>query len=353
MQSWEQDTAPIRPGEELDTARLSGYLSGKLAGARDGIRVEQFPGGHSNLTYLVEAGGVEYVLRRAPLGPVAPKAHDMAREYRILHAVSPHFRPAPKPFLLCEDPAVIGAVFFIMERRRGVVLRTEIPEPWASDARLPELVSKAFLDCLVEMHSVDIGRHGLDSLGKPPGFVERQVRGWTERWYRAKTEDLPEMDRVIAYLTGHLPPDGPPTIVHNDFKLDNLMLDPANPARVEAVLDWEMTTVGDPMVDLGLTLCYWDPPDKEVREGPVPCLTQGPGWLTKQELANEYARRTGRDMSALAYHEILGVFKLAVIVQQIYHRWWKGQTRDERFSRFHLRVKSLVEAAAARLEAAV
>jgi len=353
VQSWEQDTAPIRPGEELDTARLSGYLSGKLAGARDGIRVEQFPGGHSNLTYLVEAGGVEYVLRRAPLGPVAPKAHDMAREYRILHAVSPHFRPAPKPFLLCEDPAVIGAVFFIMERRRGVVLRTEIPEPWASDARLPELVSKAFLDCLVEMHSVDIGRHGLDSLGKPPGFVERQVRGWTERWYRAKTEDLPEMDRVIAYLTGHLPPDGPPTIVHNDFKLDNLMLDPANPARVEAVLDWEMTTVGDPMVDLGLTLCYWDPPDKEVREGPVPCLTQGPGWLTKQELANEYARRTGRDMSALAYHEILGVFKLAVIVQQIYYRWWKGQTRDERFSRFHLRVKSLVEAAAARLEAAV
>jgi aminoglycoside phosphotransferase (APT) family kinase protein len=346
-----KDTAPIRPGEELDVARLCAYLDGKLDGASGGIRVEQFPGGHSNLTYLVEAGGVEYVLRRAPLGPVAPKAHDMAREYRILSAISPHFRPAPKPFLLCEDPEVIGAVFFIMERRRGVVLRTEILAPWAGNTGLPALISQAFLDCLVEMHSVDIVRHGLDSLGKPLGFIERQVRGWTERWYRSKTEEIPEMDRVIAFLTSNLPPDGPPTIVHNDFKLDNLMLDPANPARVEAVLDWEMATVGDPLVDLGLTLCYWDPPDREVREGPVPCLTQGPGWLTKQQLAEEYARRTGRDMSALAYHEILGIFKLAVIVQQIYYRWWKGQTKDERFARFHLRVKSLVEAAAARLEA--
>ncbi|MBI3680480.1 MAG: phosphotransferase family protein [Acidobacteria bacterium] len=348
----EKDTAPVRQGEELDRARLEEYLSDKVGGTAGGIAIEQFPGGHSNLTYLITAGGREYVLRRAPLGPVAPKAHDMAREFGILRAVHPHFPPAPKPFLLCEDTTILGAVFYLMERRRGVVLRSEIPVQWNSIPDLPRRLSQAFLDCLIQLHSVDIVKHDLASLGKPEGFVERQVRGWTERWHRAKTEELPQMDRVIEYLHRHLPPDGPPTLVHNDFKLDNLMLSSDDPGKVQAVLDWEMATVGDPLVDLGLTLCYWDPPDEQVREGPVPCLTKGPGWLTREQWIEQYIARTGRQLAALRYHEILGIFKLAVIVQQIYVRWFRGQTRDARFATFDRRVRSLVTAACKRAEAA-
>lgn len=340
----EKDTASIRAGEELDASKLAAYLQA------DGVELEQFPGGHSNLTYLVRCGGKEYVLRRAPLGPVAPKAHDMAREFRVLDAVHPYFAAAPKPYLLCEDPSIIGAVFYLMERRRGVVLRSSIPDEWAAMPDLPRRVSKAFLDCLIELHSVDIVKHGLDRLGKPAGFVERQVKGWSERWFRARTEEMPHMDRVIEYLHAHLPTEGAPALVHNDFKLDNLMLDANDPGRVAAVLDWEMTTVGDPLVDLGLTLCYWDPPDAEVREGPVPCLTRGPGWLTREELIEQYVARTGRELSALRYHEILGIFKLAVIVQQIFQRWFLKQTTDERFATFDRRVRSLVEGAYARVE---
>ncbi|MDX1982550.1 MAG: phosphotransferase family protein [Bryobacteraceae bacterium] len=346
----EKDTAPVRGGEELDVPALASFLSDKLEGAGGAIEVEQFPGGHSNLTYMVRVGGSEYVLRRAPLGPLPPKAHDMAREFRVLDAVHPFFPPAPKPYLLCEDPSVLGAVFYLMERRRGVVLRASIPEPWASLPDLPRMVSRAFLDCLVQLHSVDIVAHGLLPLGKPQGFVERQVRGWSERWYHAMTEEVPAASRVITYLQNNLPPDGPPTLVHNDYKLDNLMLANEDPGRVEAVLDWEMTTVGDPLVDLGLALCYWDPPDKHVRAGPVPCLTTGPGWMTRQQLIEQYTRRMGRDMTFLPFHEVLGIFKLAVIVQQIYQRWFRGQTGDERFATFNVRVKSLMEGAARRVE---
>jgi aminoglycoside phosphotransferase (APT) family kinase protein len=351
MHSSQSDTAPIRPGEELDVPSLQSYLSGRIEGAGSGIELEQFPGGHSNLTYLLRTGGREYVLRRAPLGPVAPKAHDMAREFNVLRAVHPHFAAAPKPYLLCEDTSVIGAVFYLMERRRGIVLRTEIPPEWAALPDHPQRLSQGFLDCLVTLHSVDVHAHGLTALGKPQGFVERQVRGWADRWYRARTGEQPEMDRVVQYLQTHIPPDGPPTLVHNDFKLDNLMYSSGDPGRVEAVLDWEMTTVGDPLVDLGLTLCYWDPPDADVRDGPVPCLTRGPGWFTREQLIEQYAARTGCKLDSLPFHEILGIFKLAVIIQQIYYRWFKGQTRDERFARFHLRVDSLIRAAHERVEA--
>jgi aminoglycoside phosphotransferase (APT) family kinase protein len=346
------DTAPVRPGEEIDLAALECYLRGKIEGVEDGLTIEQFPGGHSNLTYLVRAGARDYVLRRAPLGPVAPKAHDMARECSVLRAVHPFFSAAPKPYLLCEDSSVIGAVFFLMERRRGVVLRDSIPEHWSADASMPRRVSEAFIDCMIEMHSIDVEKHGLASLGKPAGFLDRQVRGWADRWQRARAEDMPRMDRVIEWLHDRQPASGPPTLVHNDFKLDNMMLAEDDPGRVVAVFDWEMTTVGDPLADLGLTLCYWTPPDGPVREGPVPCLTNGPGWYSRDELVERYEARTGRDVSSLGWHEVLGIFKLAVIVQQIYVRYARGQTRDERFKNFHLRVRTLVDAAYERSESA-
>jgi aminoglycoside phosphotransferase (APT) family kinase protein len=338
------DTSVVRPGEELDVAALANYLREELPGGAETVEIEQFPNGHSNLVYLIRAGGREYVLRRPPLGPVAPKAHDMAREFRVLAAVHPYFREAPRVVLLCENPSVIGATFFLMQRRKGVVLREAAPAEWEAIAGYPRLVSEAFVDCLVRLHSVDISAPELRALGRPEGFVERQVRGWAERWRGAKTEELPDMERVISWLHGRVPAALSPTLVHNDFKLDNVMFAPTAD-RVEAVLDWEMATIGDPLADLGLSLCYWVAPDSTVS-----AITTRPGWFTRDEFVEHYARLTGRDVTRIGYYEVLGVFKLAVILQQIYFRFHKGQTQDERFRGFEGRVRGLVRLAAQMVE---
>jgi aminoglycoside phosphotransferase (APT) family kinase protein len=292
------------------------------------------------------ADGPEYVLRRAPLGPVPPKAHDMARECRILAAVHPHFKQAPRPALVCEDPNIIGAVFFVMERRKGLILRSGIPEGVQCQPTYAARISEAFLDCLAQLHSVDIGSEELSKLGKPEGFVERQVKGWAERWSRARTEETPEMDRVIAWLAENIPVSTHATLVHNDYKLDNVMLPLDSIDRVEAVLDWEMATIGDPMIDVGLTLCYWThAASPEISGGGVPAFTAQPGWHSRDQFLDAYSRRTGRDLHGVKFHEILGVFKLAVILQQIYFRFWRGQTQDQRFANFHLRVRALTRKA--------
>ena len=314
----------MRPGEEIDTNRLASWLG---AGP---IEVEQFLGGHSNLTYLIRTLDSEYVLRRPPIGPVPPKAHDMAREYRVLERIQPFFPVAPKVYRLCDDSSVIGAPFFLMERRIGFVPRNGCPV----DATQ---VSRAFMDCFVALHAVDVQSTGLISLGKPDGFLQRQVHGWADRWRRAKTDDAPDAEPLISFLANNIPDPLPCTIVHNDFKLDNLMLDPADHQRVTAVLDWEMTTVGDPLVDVGLSLCYWT---SGRAGGPDLSL---PGWYTRDEFIREYASRTGRDLSNIRWYEILGIFKLAVILQQIYGRWKAGQTRDVRFSTLIGDVRTLLD----------
>lgn len=339
-----QDTAAVRSGEELDRVALTNYLEDKIEGGAS-LVIEQFPGGHSNLTYLLRTPVREYVLRRGPLGPVAPKAHDMAREYMVLRAVHPFFEAAPEVFHLCEDTSITGAVFFIMERRHGIVVRDRIPPELAAFPDYPARVSRGFVDCLVELHAVDIEKHGLVSLGKPAGFLERQVRGWFERWNRAKTEEIALMERLIQWLTDHLPVSADPTLVHNDFKLDNLMLDTEDPGRIEAVLDWEMATVGDPLVDLGLILCYWSQPSDP--GGTKASLTSDAGWFTRDELIGRYAERTGRDLSLINYYEVFALFKLAVVLQQIYVRFHRGQTQDERFRHFDKRVHNLIQQAVA------
>lgn len=353
------DTAPVRAGEELNLASLADWLRGRIAGAERGVTLEQFPSGHSNLTYLLRMNGDgrEYVLRRGPLGPVAPKAHDMAREFRVLQMVHPHFREAPNVFHLCEDPAVLGSVFFLMERRHGLILRDEIPPQLAKLPNYPEQASKGFVDCLIRLHAIDISRTGLTALGKPEGFLERQVQGWADRWNRSATDDMPDhmpkMDCVIQWLVDHRPSSPAPTLVHNDYKLDNVMLseDSAERTEIEAVLDWEMATVGDPLADLGLTLCYWawvEAP--QLRARGVPSLTSQPGWYTRDQFVQRYAEGTGRDLSQIGYYEALGIFKLAVILQQIYYRFRRGQTQDTRFENFGDRVKGLVELADSLIE---
>ena len=343
-----RDTATVRPGEELDIRRLQGYLAGRIAGAEQGVEVEQFPGGHSNLTYLVRAGGREYVLRRPPLGPVPPKAHDMAREFHVLERVAPLYPPAPRAYLLCDDPEVAGATFYLMERRRGVILRQQLPAGWDA-ARIAE----AFIDALAQLHAVDIYAHGLDEIGKPAGFLERQVSGWSRRWDGARTTELPAMERLKDWLLFNLPESSRATLVHNDYKLDNVMLDETDPSLVTAVLDWEMSSVGDPLIDVGIVLCYWpEAGDPEPRRNAISPLTTGPGWPSRAELLDRYHQKTGRDLGGIAYYEVFGLFKLAVVLQQIYYRFHVGQTADKRFRDFDRRVAGLAEAARLLMESA-
>lgn len=339
-----RDTAPVRAGEELNLAALGEYLCGKIEGAERGIAVQQFPSGHSNLTYLLQIDGREYVLRRGPLGPVAPKAHDMAREFHVLKLIHPFFPEAPAAILACEDQAVLGTSFFLMERRRGIILRDQVPSELASVTNYPQCISETFIDCLVRLHAVDIQEAGLVALGKPEGFLARQLQGWTDRWHRAKTDEIPMMDGVIGWLTDRLPASPRATLVHNDYKLDNVMFRRAD--EIEAVLDWEMTTVGDPLADLGLTLCYWSwATAQQFGSAALPALTAEPGWYTRDQFVDRYAERTSRDLTNIGYYEVLGIFKLAVILQQIYFRFRRGQTNDARFQNFDKRVHSLIELA--------
>ncbi|MFN0106322.1 MAG: phosphotransferase family protein [Bryobacteraceae bacterium] len=333
------DTAAVRRGEELNVANLAAYLGAP-------VTVQQFPGGHSNLTYLVKSGENEWVLRRGPMGTIAPKAHDMAREFRLLAAIHPHFPEAPQVFQLCEDPGIIGGTFFLMERRHGFILRDQIPGALSTT---PAQVSELFTDCLARLHSIPLVPNGLDKLGHPEGFVQRQVKGWADRWRRAQTSDVPLTVEVIRWLETNLPPSGEPAIVHNDYKLDNVML---APAKIAAVLDWEMTAIGDPLADLGTTLSYWCWVNRPtIRTAGVPALTLEPGWFSRGQLIERYEKQTGRDVANIAYFEVLGVFKLAVIVQQIYLRFHLGQTSDQRFRDFGERAAALVTLAATLAEA--
>jgi aminoglycoside phosphotransferase (APT) family kinase protein len=340
------DTKPVRASEQLDWDALAGYVRERLSAVLgDGfdreasLTVEQFPGGHSNLTYLLRFGEQEFVLRRPPFGPVPPKAHDMAREFRILEAVHPVYALAPRPFVLCEDAGVIGSIFYVMERRRGLVVRNAEPPELKDRPAERRRASAALVDALAELHTVDIEARGLVALGKPSGFVARQVRGWGERWRGAQTTELAEMDALAAWLAARLPPDPTrPTLVHGDFKIDNVMLDARDVGRIVGVFDWEMAAVGDPLVDLGITLCYWVHTASAAERDSVASVTGGDGWFTRDEILERYGSRTGFDLANVAFYEVFAVFKLAVVLQQIFYRYARGQTDDPRFAALDGRV---------------
>jgi aminoglycoside phosphotransferase (APT) family kinase protein len=331
------DTRPVRASEQLDWEKLAAYLRRALK--LDGeMRVTQFPGGHSNLTYDLAFGDFELVLRRPPFGPVPPRAHDMAREYRVLAAVHPHFPLAPQPYLLCEDASVIGSVFYVMERRRGIVMRNEE----SFDEQLRRNISANMIDTLAQLHAIDVAAHGLDALGKPAGFVARQIRGWTERWHGSKTSDVPDMEWLASWLEERIPHDPPrATLVHGDYKLDNVMLANGDPSQLVGVFDWEMSAIGDPLVDLGILLCYWV-------HAPMSDVTKNPGWFTRDEILARY----GGDVSNIALYEVFAVFKLAVVIQQIYARFVRGQTDDPRFAPMGEHVLNLARIARKLTEAA-
>lgn len=340
------EAVAVRPGEELPVAALQAYLSEHLPGTAGPLVVEQFAQGHSNLTYLLRAGDKELVLRRAPFGNQVKSAHDMAREFRVLSKLWAVYPPAPRPYLFCDDPAVLDVPFYLMERRRGVILRRRLPAALTIDPTAARSLSLALIDSLASLHAIDYAAAGLGDLGKPEGYVARQVSGWLDRYTKSRTDDIVSMDRVARWLAENQPPESGAALIHNDFKYDNVVLDPTDLARVVAVLDWEMATVGDPLMDLGTTLGYWvEAGDSQGLRWHATGPTDLPGSLTRRELVDRYAERTGRDVTNVLFYYVFGLYKIAVIVQQIYARYVRGHTRDARFAQLNELVAVLAEQA--------
>lgn len=328
------DVIAPRPGEEVDAEAVGRFLEGKIPGATGVPQIWQFPGGHANLTYLiVYPGAPHYVLRRPPHGDIPASAHDMGREYRVLSKLYQGFPAAPRAFAFCDDPAVLGRPFFVMERRRGIVVRREVPACFGGgeDPVANRKLSEVMIDALADFHGVDPQAVGLETLGKPEGFLARQVKGWTDRWLRAKTQDVPHEAAVIDWLTTHMPASPAPTLVHNDWRLDNMAVAEDDPGTCVAVFDWDMCTVGDPLTDLGTLLSAWfEPGETYAFLAAMP--SQVPGFMTRAEAIARYGARSGRDVSKLPYYYAFGLFKMAGVVQQLYFRWHKGQTKDDRMA---------------------
>jgi aminoglycoside phosphotransferase (APT) family kinase protein len=337
-------TRAVRAGEELDAKALARFLGW------DEVRVTQFPSGHSNLTYLVEGAGKQLVLRRPPFGSKVKSAHDMGREHKILSHLHAIYPLAPKPVAYSEDPSLLGAPFYLMERIVGVILRKD-PPPGLLTPTVAHGLGEAFIDNLARLHQLDYRACGLGDLGKPDGYVERQVRGWSERYRNARTDDIPDMEFLEKWLADHMPKESGAALIHNDYKYDNLVLAQDDLTRIIGVLDWEMSTVGDPLMDLGTALSYWvhadDPPDLEAVRM---CATTVPGSLTRAQLLSRYQERTGRDIPNILFYYCFAQFKSCGVVQQIYYRYRQGLTHDERFGAMIYAVRALSATAVRAIE---
>jgi aminoglycoside phosphotransferase (APT) family kinase protein len=326
------ETLPVRAGEELDLRALNEWLAAYAPEIGPVSAVDQFSGGFSNLTYLLKSGSGEFVLRRPPAGVGKGSAHDIAREYRILGAVAPRAIPVPRVIALCEDPSVLGVPFYLMERVRGVILQRGTDAKFSADTMRG--ISESFVETFAAIHSVDATDPAIAAPGKSDGYVSRQIAGWTKRWRASRIDDVPAMERVADWLASHEPAPSGACLVHNDFKYDNLVLDPANPRRIIAVLDWEMAALGDPLMDVGTSMGYWvEATDHPALQSLGLGVTALPGNFTRSEFWESYLVRTGRPPISPAFYYAFGLFKIAVIAQQIYFRYRKGLTADERFAR--------------------
>lgn len=348
---FEDHAGQVRGGEELDHSRLEPYLRGHFPDLAGPLIVRQFPSGHSNLTYSVTLGEKEMVLRRPPFGSKVKTAHDMGREYHVLSKIH-HAYPAPRPLLHCTDESVLGAPFYMMERVHGVILRKELPDGLELPPPTARRLSESFIDNLAALHALDYVSLGLAELGKPDGYLQRQVKGWIERYHGSKTHELPQVETISAWLKEKMPARSEAALIHNDYKYDNMVLGSEDITVVRAVLDWEMCTLGDPLSDLGTALAYWvqadDPTDvRPARWGP----TSIPGSLTRAELLDRYHKRTGRDVSDIVFYYVFALFKTAVIIQQIYYRYYHGFTKDERFASMGEVTAMLLNAAARAMKA--
>ncbi len=342
----------VRKGDELDAAKVEVFLKDQIPGLSGALEVGQFPSGYSNLTYLLRVDDREFVLRRPPFGTKAATAHDMNREYTIQKRLKPVFPYCPQVFAYCDDESVIGSPFYIMERVRGIILRKDLPEGLSFSEDHARRLCEKLLDVHLELHGIDYAKAGLGDFGKPAGYVRRQVEGWSKRYRKARTPDAPDFERVMEWLADEMPPDTDrPTIIHNDYRFDNVVLDTHDPMRIIAVLDWEMATVGDPLMDLGNSLAYWiqadDPPETQLMRL-LP--TTMPGAMTRDEMAERYSEKSGRSIEKFDWHLCFGYFRLAVIAQQIYYRFFHGQTTNEKFRMLVMGVHILENAAGKLIE---
>jgi len=347
------DTIDLRDGEGVDTAALQQWMGRTVphvlpSGAQ--LSVRQYPSGFSNLTYRVDVHDGDntnaYVLRRPPRGVLTGTAHDMGREFGLLRVLHPLYVPVPQPVAFCEDATVLGAPFYLMMHVDGVILRGATPPelPRGVDASRPLLrgLSEAFVETLATLHAVDVSPAALSTLGRPEGYVQRQVQGWSRRWQAAHTDDVPALDDVARWLDAHRPPERGVALIHNDFKFDNLVLNPSSLTKVSAILDWEMATLGDPLMDLGTSLAYWiEASDPPIFRALGLGMTALPGNFTRAELVAHYAAVTGRDVSDAVFYYVFGLFKVAVIAQQIYARHRQGLTSDPRFAHLGVVVAAL------------
>jgi len=354
MGNFEDRPSNVRPGEEIDVAALEPFLLDRLPGTAGPLLVAQYPSGHSNLTYLVRLGNSELVLRRPPFGSKVKTAHDMGREYRVLAKLHAAYPPAPKVLLYCEDGSILGSPFYLMEPIHGIIIRRDPPAGLAFTAETARRLAEAFVDNLAVLHSLDYAAIGLGDLGKPDGYVERQVRGWVERYYGSQTHDLPEVGRIARWMQDHMPKVSDATLIHNDYKYDNVVLASDDITKIVGVLDWEMTTIGDPLADLGTTLAYWvDASDPEELQRIRWCPSTYPGSMKRAEIVERYSQKTGRDASQMRFYLVFARFKIAVIVQQIYYRYHRGLTKDHRFAQMPDAVKTLLRASLCAAESPV
>ncbi len=325
----------VRPGEELDRAAVDAYLKTRLESLHGTPEIRQYPSGASNLTYAVNYPGRALVLRRPPVGKKPKSGHDMGREFRIMQALDGIYA-VPKALLYCADDSIIGAPFYVMERVEGVLIKGAIPKEWGWGETEGAKLCRAFFDKLIELHAIDYEAIGLGDFGKPEGYVARQIMGWERRYERARTPDVEGFEDVRQWLQDHMPAvEHAPAILHGDFRIDNMILDAQNPFEIRAVLDWEISALGDPLMDLGNTLAYWieagDPPAmRALARQP----SWAPGMMSRAEVLAYYAQKTGRDVSGFSFYYAYGVWRLAVILQQIYYRYYHGQTQNAAFADF-------------------
>jgi aminoglycoside phosphotransferase (APT) family kinase protein len=344
-----KDTIPVRKGEELNLAVLEQFLRSNVEKLPNNpLELLQFSAGHSNLTYQIKIGDWEAVLRRPPLGPVAPKAHDMEREFKIITELHPLFSVTPKPILFSNQLEIVGSPFFIMERKNGIVIDTSFPGEINVTSELCQQLSEIMVNKLVELHGINYKETGLGSISRPEGFTERQVHSWIGRYERAETDEIASVDSLKKWLADNIPLRQNATIIHYDYKFNNAMFNESLTEMV-GLFDWEMTTVGDPLADLGVAMSYWnqadDPEDLKKGLGKAP-ITVNEGFITRMQFIELYAKKSGRDVTDMNFYLTFAYFKLAVICQQIYYRYKKGQTNDLRFANFNYKVKMLIEHAA-------
>ncbi len=346
------EPAKIREGEELDHSAVEMFLKDTIPGLDGPLSIKQFPSGFSNLTYFIQAGEREMVLRRPPFGKKAKTAHDMNREYRILSALHPVFPYCPKPLAYTEDKDIMGCPFYVMERIPGIIFRKDLPRGMAFSAGQARTLCENMIDLHFRLHTLDYQAIGLGDFGKPEGYVRRQVEGWSKRFRDARTPDVPDFESVMAWLDENQPPDsGFPGIIHNDYKFDNLVLNPENPVEITSILDWEMATIGDPLMDLGCSMAYWinrDDPEEAQMMRMMPTTVDG--MMTRKALFDLYREKSGRQIDNFDFYYCFGLFRLAVIAQQIYYRYYHGQTKDKRFEKLAFAV-ALLEIAAKRVVA--